>query len=430
MKESVKLSGRKFLDEIEGKNLNFLIGAGASIDSVGSLSIPGDKKISFEDLYNMKTDENTRAFLKFIFFYKSIKNGLITKFSKDDDNSKKTCANYVRFINHVLNLLIHSGFERPKRANIFTTNYDTFFELAFDQISIENPLAYFNDGSRGFFTREISYQNYYFNISHSSSMDTYRREIPSVNLYKMHGSLSWEKVSKDKLNSNNINTSDEIIVSTDKNQIYKNLTNLGAKIICALKTFCNDVPSDLKSSKDCKKLIDSIKKSEDVISKIIDCLSNPKLITELVNLFTSNSKDKSDINQSEMLNQFAKLYDELQIINPSFKKYEETVINRQSYQLLRAFENEMQQPNTALIAFGFSFHDKHINEILERSLTNPSLELYIIPFSEEDETYVNKLFIKYNNLTILKCYDDKNNRLKGNFDVLNGFLSGKYEING
>lgn len=187
-------SSQKFLDEIEGKNIDFLIGAGASSEYISTLSI-GERgnEHSIEDLLtDYNSQEDAQAFLKLLFFDSSVKRGLV---STDDipEGAKNTLESYKKLIENMLTLSRHNGFKRPKRTNIFTTNYDTFFEAAFDDIALDHPLAVFNDGSRGFFTREVSYENYYFNVTHSGSIDTFRREIPSVNLYKLHGSLSWSK---------------------------------------------------------------------------------------------------------------------------------------------------------------------------------------------------------------------------------------------
>ncbi|OYR92863.1 hypothetical protein CBF70_02205, partial [Lactobacillus taiwanensis] len=57
--------------------------------------------------------------------------------------------NYYHFIDNLVEFLNLEGYDKPKRANIFTTNYDSIFELIFDLISLNKRLVYFNDGSRG-----------------------------------------------------------------------------------------------------------------------------------------------------------------------------------------------------------------------------------------------------------------------------------------
>ena len=427
---------KNFLDSIDGKNLNFLIGAGASSSSLKTIS-HNDKKEkgketvpSIEDLFNeYENDRIAAALLKFIFFSMSVKNGLITAHTIRDKRAIENLKNYKILIKNIITLLNSTGFERPKRANIFTTNYDTFFELAFDQIAHMHPLAYFNDGSRGFFTREVSYENYFFNISHSGSMDTYRREIPSINLYKMHGSLSWNKKAIDK---------DGIIISSNTNPVLDCLTKVKDK---DAESFYEKVYKEInKFFTNLKKLVSS-NSSEETLDKVTeeDLLIHFECLLTKLKETESETESESEINPSTSLAEtlskdllkFEEIYDELLIVNPTKKKFEETVFEEQYYQLFRAFEEELQKPNSVLIVFGFSFKDKHINDILKRCLTNPTLQVFVVPYNEDDEKKVKEKFTGYGNISFMKKEDESKNNIKykhGDFDVLNGFLSGKNDI--
>ena len=53
-------------------------------------------------------------------------------------------------------------------------------------------MIYFNDGSRGFLNRYISTENFNLNISHSAMSDNFQRSIPTINLLKIHGSITWD----------------------------------------------------------------------------------------------------------------------------------------------------------------------------------------------------------------------------------------------
>lgn len=444
---------KNFLDSIDGKNLNFLIGAGASSSSLKTISCNDENgsknKPSIEDLFNKyENDDIAAAFLKFIFFSRSVKNGLITTYTIQDEDAKETLKNYEFFIKNIITLLNNTGFERPKRANIFTTNYDTFFELAFDQIAHTHPLAYFNDGSRGFFTREVSYENYFFNISHSGSMDTYRREIPSINLYKMHGSLSWNKrviykdsdtslnANKESGSQNETKDKDDIIISSNTNPVLdcltkgKNNESFHEKVYKEIKSFYTNYKSSGSSNG-----------SEETFNKVTE---EDLLICLLANLKKTESELERNPNASSKnklrddLLEFKKLYDKLLIVNPTKKKFKETVFEEQYYQLFRAFEEELQKPNSVLIVFGFSFKDKHINDILKRCLTNPTLQVFVVPYNKNDEQNVKEKFTGYGNISFLKEESESKNKdlgnenieyKLGNFDVLNNFLSGKNDIN-
>lgn len=430
---------KNFLDSIDGKNLNFLIGAGASSSSLKTIS-HNDKKEkgketvpSIEDLFNeYENDRIAAALLKFIFFSMSVKNGLITAHTIRDKRAIENLKNYKILIKNIITLLNSTGFERPKRANIFTTNYDTFFELAFDQIAHMHPLAYFNDGSRGFFTREVSYENYFFNISHSGSMDTYRREIPSINLYKMHGSLSWDKKTIDK---------DDIIISSNTNPVLDSLTKAKNKdnesFYEKLYQEINIFYTNLKNPGSSNESEETIKKvTEEELLINFECLLNNLKKTEIKSATDSNTSLKKKLRED--LRKFKEIYDALLVVNPTKTKFKETVFEEQYYQLFRAFEEELQKPNSVLIVFGFSFKDKHINDILKRCLTNPTLQVFVVPYSQKDELNVKEIFTGYGNVSFLKEESESKDKdlanenieyKNGDFDVLNDFLSGKNDIN-
>ena len=80
----------------------------------------------------------------------------------------------------------------PKNANIFTTNYDLFIEVAIDSIIKKNRLV-FNDGSEGYFQRYLDSSNYNKTVGYKGLNDNYISEIPTISLIKPHGSVNWEK---------------------------------------------------------------------------------------------------------------------------------------------------------------------------------------------------------------------------------------------
>jgi hypothetical protein len=49
-------------------------------------------------------------------------------------------------------------------------------------------------------------------------------------------------------------------------------------------------------------------------------------------------------------------------------------------ELLRQFANTISQPQSVLFTFGYSFHDKHINDIIKQALAIPSFTLIIIDY--------------------------------------------------
>ena len=220
------LSSDQFLKDIQGKNLNFLIGAGASVGLVNTLDL-SQLGESFEDLYSDKElNSRQRAALDLIWFKSWIQDTLITKDKMDaisvkNSKGKKVFQNYKRFINNLGEFLDREGYDKPKRANIFTTNYDSLFELVFDEVAQNQRMIYFNDGSRGFLNRYISTENFNLNISHSAMSDNFQRSIPTINLLKIHGSITWDLEKSNKKNSENSDKYIKRIKATINNEVFE-----------------------------------------------------------------------------------------------------------------------------------------------------------------------------------------------------------------
>ncbi|MBD9836383.1 hypothetical protein IHQ12_14615, partial [Enterococcus faecalis] len=153
-----------FLDEINGKNISFLIGSGASAGVVPTLWIESFSK-SFEELLtSTEYNENQKIVLYYIWFNLWIKKTQILEIPSEPIEVFK---NYERFISNLITISNHEGFDKPKRINIFTTNYDSLFEVSFDKLASKNRLTFFNDGSRGFIKKYVSSENFYITASHS-----------------------------------------------------------------------------------------------------------------------------------------------------------------------------------------------------------------------------------------------------------------------
>lgn len=406
------LSSDQFLKDIQGKNLNFLIGAGASVGLVNTLDL-SQLEESFEDLYSDKQlTSQQRAALDLIWFKSWIQDTLITKEKIDEisakkSDGKKTFENYKRFVNNLGNFLNREGYDKPKRANIFTTNYDSLFELAFDEVAQDQRMIYFNDGSRGFLNRYISTENFNLNISHSAMSDNFQRSIPTINLLKIHGSITWD-------------LEDQRIKATINNDIFK-------EVIIAADEVINNI--DLKDFSIIDKLFFHKKKLSDAEEK--DSLQSLK--SEL-SMFNEYSQDDFFANLNEIpspkLLKFEKDYHKLQVVNPTKDKFRETVFQQNYYQLLRMLSFELEKRDSVLIVFGFSFADEHILEIVRRSIINPYLKVYVICYNENSRRDLeNKLgnvgpnkieFIPYRDV-----HDGGDCTPSGDFNYLNYLFDGK-----
>ena len=111
----------------------------------------------------------------------------------------QTLNAYTAFIRQIVeNLNMSNSRETPRRANIFTTNYDFFIEKAFDQVS-QNYKFVINDGATGYFDRVLESSNFDQVVSYKGMNDNYISEIPSISLIKPHGSVNWERDEDDEI---------------------------------------------------------------------------------------------------------------------------------------------------------------------------------------------------------------------------------------
>lgn len=162
------------------KQLNFLIGSGASMPTIPPMS-------SFSDNDNQSANDQLTEKVR------EVSKQILAQ----DKTVKDTQEDYNRFIQTVVNLLnLSNSRQTPKNANIFTTNYDLFIEQAADNI-LKNNRMIFNDGSGGYFNRVLNSGNYNRVTAYKGVNDNYISEIPSISLIKPHGSMNWEKVGVD-----------------------------------------------------------------------------------------------------------------------------------------------------------------------------------------------------------------------------------------
>lgn len=356
-----------FLETLEGKNLNFLIGSGASMPFLKSLKFK-DSNLTFEDLYEnsrkQKCNKAVNAYLSACFIYNSIMKGTYEAIKTSKD-AIPILNNYTRFINNIYNILIRNSIQQPKRANIFTTNYDMFFECSFDNIVRNNSNIIFNDGSSGFVNKTISTTRFHTKVLNVGVDSRYEFELPMFNLLKLHGSINWL-----------VDQEGKICISNQLDHDF---------------SFTENEEMEIKT-------LESLVKSNE-LEEVLDLIHNS---------ISENYESYSDI------------LDKLSIVKPSKMKFSETVLEEHYYQMLRILSQELERKQSVLITFGFSFADEHIYSIIQRSLTNPNLMMYIFCFNQSDVDKFEQLFKPYNNVKLIYRKD----RQDANFDFFNSMLGG------
>ena len=393
-KENYLMNRDRFLKEIQGKHLNFLIGAGATCGLIPTLNLKLQGK-SFENLLTSNIyNEGQRRTLYFIWFELWIRKMMIN----EDSSSSGVLKQYERFVENLVTFLNDEGFDKPKRINIFCSNYDTSFEYIFDKLSKENRLTYFNDGSRGFFKKFISTENFNLQISHVGVSDSFRREIPTINLLKMHGSITW------------LPTESEIEVNND-NPNFTELCNMRDYIASKIDEFNKDFTNQDE------KLLSVEEFEEQILNN--ESLDEIELGDKLGEIYR---------HLHEYIDTFYEKYKKLLIVSPSKEKFYDTVFQQHYYQLLRMLSFELEKNDAVLIVFGFSFADEHILEIVRRSIVNPKLKIYIIAFNQNAKKEIER---RLGNLRgriidyLPTCESPDGREINGNFAYLNSLFDGR-----
>ena len=172
----------------QSANLNFIVGSGCSVPAIKTLGNIEKKVQAFIDKNQQdKADRLLFDYLQpFITSVEFLRN-------TPDKNHVITLKNYVTFLGIVSEIL----FERknniiPRQATIFSTNYDMFIEKASESLLGSLRL---NDG----FNRnpsldsvfQFSTAEFFNSIYNNGNLYNYQVQIPSINLIKLHGSVSW-----------------------------------------------------------------------------------------------------------------------------------------------------------------------------------------------------------------------------------------------
>lgn len=314
------------IEKLYGKNINFLIGSGASFGVIPTLSsnYTNDKneKLSIEEiLEENKDDENLQNIIYLWYYHKILKIGYLIEI----EESNPVFKNYQKLLENLINLLQRESYQKEKRINIFTTNYDLFFEKVADSL-VGKYEFYFNDGSSGNITKKLSMKNYHKKIYHTGIFDNFDREIPIINLFKLHGSVSWKCVN----DKNNKPYEIKVEYFETEGNYPKNL----------IEKVSNE---EIENAKE------TIKNNEDLKNKI--------------------KKVKNE------------LFEKFVLIFPEKNKFKNTLYQEFYYQNLRQLSYELEKQNSILIVFGFSFADEHIAEIVKRACNNPTLNIYIFCYS-------------------------------------------------
>lgn len=341
--------------DIYEKNLNFLLGSGASHGLLPTLALKlkQDGTATPHTVETLATkyegDADYQAhlfswYVREVILPAAVYDPAHTLFNTDDEN--KAIENYRKFLETILAIL--SKKSHKKRANIFTTNYDGMVaHTAEAMLRLGSYDFHLNDGTDGFVKRTLNARNFGRYFQDHGVFDRHSKSVPQINLIQLHGSVYWYK------------NAEKIEVSYDLIRAKKRI---------------KDVP--LREDRDFfASLTDATKTDAD--------LKPPADVTATANIA------------------FKSAFDTLPVVNPTKWKFHETVFEEHYYQMLRLLSYELEKPDTVFVAFGFSFADEHILNLVKRSLSNPSLHMYVCCFDENERVEMEKKFLGFGNIELI-----------------------------
>jgi hypothetical protein len=339
--------------EVYDKDLNFLVGSGASYGLFPTLSLGLQKSVgqswSLEDLGALfASTSDARLVPLFMHYYKTCirpAQAFSVESTAGDAVREQVVKNYRVFLATVLAILQRRK-ALDRRCNLFTTNYDGCFPLIADEILRAGNVDFvLNDGARGFSRRHLQARNFNTYLCQTGVFERHQVSVPQVNLIHLHGSVYWRK-------------------------------DAGGILV--------DYQGELED--------DLIDKAEHALLKPFSAALNEHALP-LGDLPTP-------VFSKDQLGAFWAKYEKLPIVNPTKWKFHETVFEEHYYQMLRLLSYELEKPNAVLITFGFSFADEHILNLVKRSLSNPRLQVFVCCHSLRTREHLVKEFREHRNV---KC---------------------------
>lgn len=322
---------------IQSANINFLYGSGLSRPF---LAVLGNIEKWLTELHEERQKNGKKVEYDIVeasILKQYFETVMLPNVNPSGDNYESTKAQYQRFL-QTWNELINKRNNRMvgKQVNLFTTNVDLLMERAALNFGVE-----LNDGFQGSIEQVYDAGNFQKTVSKTSLHFQNVSDIPVLNLIKIHGSINWK----------------------EENDSIKN--DIGLPTVNAVKAALDTI--------DATNFISIINKDADG-----NCVE--KTLEEMV----SEAKGKHLAN-SDVFKTFFEEYHKLIMINPTKRKFKESVIDHHFYELMRQYSNNLEKENTILFSAGFSFADEHIADITRRAAnTNPTLHIVIFAFSDDD----------------------------------------------
>lgn len=405
---------------IQSAHVNFLIGSGVSkpyLSTLGNIEIwltelnnnPSNDKVKdaivrcsiLFDYLNGVIIPNLQATLSNHWKEWKIMKGRNISEEKQEEGGKtqqeklvrslgSTIENYKEFLKSINTLIMarHTNLH-AKSVNVFTTNIDMLVEFASRGLGIS-----INDGFSGREPAVFDDSNFSKQEVRISPHLLKTSEITTINYIKIHGSINWTMGENESI------IADDALVNVQR---------------------VKEAFSRIQNS-----LID--------VTKAADEFTNPESAS-----FMDYLRDKvkyNSNNKEEMmagLNEAISLYSKIIMVNPTKRKFRETVMDMPFYELMRLYSNALERENSVMIVAGFSFADEHLTRItLRAAANNPTLLILVLAYNEDEKVSISKAIkkrgaIQNDNIIIISPEEYKSENLNNKSEIkINGIDGLKY----
>lgn len=169
--------------------------------------------------------------------------------------------------------------EGLKRINVFTTNYDMLSEIAFENIG-----AHYFSGFFGLKNRKFSpaYYNYSYSDDLNLRTKNYMIKNEHINLYKLHGSLSWKLNGDELVEVQDYDSNSDPVIIYPSHTKY-NQTNLIGYYSTLMREFLNQLLAQQSSL-----IVIGYSFSDEHINKLIESALHVETFTLIAFTFSDN----------------------------------------------------------------------------------------------------------------------------------------------
>lgn len=272
---------KDFRDILRKSRMNFLLGAGASyLKNKNGVSYPLMEDLvvavinddEHKSILKLFTEDNlvnscyskyiieNRNFEEYLSSIEGLLNYPYNKESKDNlkklidttkrvvmkrlksSNNSEILEEFKKFYIQILNLN-NDKEEVYKRINVFTTNYDMLNEIALEEIGVHYYSGFFGLKNRRF---NPAFYNFTYSDDMNLKTKSYIIKNEHINLYKLHGSLSWKLVNNDLIETQDFESNNNPVIIYPSHSKY-NQSNLIAYYSTLMREFLNQISNEQSS---------------------------------------------------------------------------------------------------------------------------------------------------------------------------------------